>query len=362
MSFQDPAAWTVKYDVIENILNASFKSLDFIERFDCGWTIAIHRFAVFGESADGIWRDELLKQLIELGDGDFPFHIEDLSGTKILPTQTHFVIPWDENVSIQGNSVYTICTVEKRAKMHFVGRHAVRIGEISEQVRALVEESGLKIGDIEDTKTPESLHTLHQPGWTNHEFIINHLLPRSINGVGVSGYQLFSNFGDQVSFCTVPFSATNIAPPKEQVRAVTMHTNDWHPILSGGVTAVSHGFDPFKLEKVVGIGVLGPMPNTSIDPALAIEEALRFWLHPDREYEIANIRAASITHRTGWWHHWFSAKLRGDDIIGGAKVPFVLDLSGTKFKDDDKCHGYVIFRHHQVSSSVYDITLNCVQG
>lgn len=349
MSFQSSPAWKVTYE--DRSLGQAFKTLSLVERVDTAWTTAVHTFGVPGGDNGSAWFDSLLPLLRGKIGKDFVFSIEDLSGSQKLAQHTHILTKIEEVISRDqdAKSQYRVETTEKRVLMDVNGVFSVRDGEISSMVSGLIFEAGLQSDVIEKTQSPDHFKTLHQPGWTNHEFVVYHLLSRARSESGNGGYQIYSNRGDRICFSTISYKPKELKIEKGQLKRVIETDSPLEALsLDGGINTMI-GFDQERLMPVFGASV----SNTKFNP--------KEFFHSPHQAQGLKVEAQSITDRSKRHDAFFVVHLRGNKKAGEIEFPLRIDLSGTEFRADDRLLGYAVVRAHTITNGVYSISIVCVK-
>lgn len=330
-------AWTATYG--QPVLDDAFRSLDFEERADGGWSLATHTFTQVGEG-----HAARLNQVARDG-GEIEFQIEAIGSRLKLPPQRHLIVG-STRTNTRAESTITIVTVEKRALMLKVSEYKHYQGQVHEQASRLLQDAGLTPWRVEPTQSPEAWQFSHNPGMTQHEFL-NYLRRRA------GAYSIFSYGGDKVGFCTLPYQAESRSMDPLLVKGASRTGNEIGAHL-GGRNSLKFGFSHSSLELLVGVSE-PPQAVDSTRDGLFSDGVLIEYLAGRAQEELV----PRSQHLEAWCRSSFTVELEGNEACGWP-LPHLLDIGES---GQDRPRGYAVVRHHSLGrNSVYRCHVTCVGG
>lgn len=322
MAFSQKTSWYVQYG--KSVLDDSFDSISFMDRADGGWSLASHVSKPLGRNAD-VWIDRF-SEILRAG-GELKFKISDTAKSVALPVQNHIIV--GSRIRRRKTTLrFEFVSVEKRALMLSKPLMKHYEGEVAEIASKVITESGLKLGLVEGTKSPEEFKVLHCPGWSAHEFVNRHLVKRAVNNKGDGGYCLFSSNGDQVSFCTPRSIRSTISPDVDQV-IDSVESSAVLSFAEGGGKETALGFDFESLEPLVSSGGSTPGKEFGETPLSGTESK---GIYAALKGDALNIFASTSNAFAAWRRGYTMVTLFGDRNCG-VDLPAKINLSQQFFPE-----------------------------
>lgn len=370
MAYLTPVAWRCLYgnDEAEIILRAS-SQVRFYQSFTSSLSWAEHRLSVVPGLDGEETVQTALQKYVESG-RVITFKFADVGEQRFGAEHSHIVQHYDmgNNLATQSDRNYiTVTTVEPRILLSRVERCLVRRGGSAAEVwRSVVSQyPEINIDDtmVETAGFPAEFRVLRQANQTDHDFIMKKLIPRAVGREGKGGYQMTSADGRHVGFHSQAFNSREVALVPEEILRVQEGAAPFLPVWNGGDKLRMQGFDP-DAKKLLQNEAAGVPVNLAKGKQLQTGD-MQSWCAGRSPEAVAAFGRAM--HDMQPWSHWFFVTVRGTDRLGinrdfDIKPNLILDLSGTKYREQGIRRGLVVAAEHEWREHHYTITFHCVRN